>query len=122
MPSIKFNPLTREIELRGSESFIAANFYRIQNLRSENSGVNEMIVASETGQEPLPAENGSPADPDRAVKRAPVRKYIRKAGLPGQQRVVVEVAEEKPKEISIASLREKFGLSASKVRGILRDA
>lgn len=120
MPAIKFNHLTREIELRGSESFIEANFYRIQNLR--NSGVKKMIVASETSQEPLPAENKSQAGLDVAVKRAPVRKYIRKEGLPGQQRVVVEVVEEKPKEISIASLREKFGLSAPKVRGILRDA
>lgn len=121
MPAIKFNYLTKEIELQGSEPFIEANFYRVQNLRSEMSGVKKMIVASETSQEPLPAENQSQAGLDLAVKRAPVRKYIRKAGLPGQQRVV-EAVEEKPKEISIASLREKFGLSASKVRGILRDA
>jgi predicted transcriptional regulator of viral defense system len=42
--------------------------------------------------------------------------------MPGHQRVVVEVVEQKPKEISIASLKEKFGLSESKIAVIIRDA
>ena len=42
--------------------------------------------------------------------------------MPGHQRIVVEVVEQKPREISIASLREKFGLSESKIGGIIRDA
>ena len=42
--------------------------------------------------------------------------------MPGHQRIVVEVAEQKPTEISIASLKEKFGLSESKIGGIIRDA
>ena len=54
------------------------------------------------------------------VKRPPLRKYIRKEGMPGHQRVVAEVAKEKLREISIASLREKFGLSESKNGGIIR--
>jgi len=56
------------------------------------------------------------------AKRPPLRKYIRKEGVPGHQRVVVEVVEQKPREISIASLKEKFGLSDSKIGGIIRDA
>jgi hypothetical protein len=35
---------------------------------------------------------------------------------------VVEVVEQKPREISLASLKEKFGLSESKIGGIIRDA
>ena len=54
--------------------------------------------------------------------RPPLRKYIRKEGMPGHQRVVVEVVEQKPREISIASLKEKFGLSETKIGGIIRDA
>jgi len=56
------------------------------------------------------------------VKRPPLRKYIRKEGIPGHQRIVVEVVEQKPQEISIASLREKFGLSTSKIGITIRDA
>ena len=56
------------------------------------------------------------------AKRLPLRKYIRKEGMPGHQRIVVEVVKLKPTEISIASLKEKFGLSESKIGGIIRDA
>jgi len=56
------------------------------------------------------------------AKRPPVRKYIRKEGIPGHQRITVEVVEQKPREVSLASLKEKFGLSESKVGGIIRDA
>jgi hypothetical protein len=56
------------------------------------------------------------------ASRSPLRKYIRKEGMPGHQRIVVEIAEQKPKEITLASLKEKFGLSNSKIGGISRDA
>jgi len=51
----------------------------------------------------------------------PLRKYIRKEGMPGQQKIVVEVVQQKPKEISVASLKEKFGLSDSKIGGKIRS-
>jgi hypothetical protein len=151
MPSIKFNQLTKEIEVKGSESFIASNFNRIQDLLVENFGVKKMIVSRETkaNQEPqsfmkmkelqanaeLKRHERSEASPmpsttksgcselsqEPMVKRQPLRKYIRKEGMPGQQRIVVEVAEQKPREITIASLKEKFGLSESKIGGIIRD-
>jgi len=55
-------------------------------------------------------------------KRSPLRKYIRKEGMPGHERIVVEIVEKKPAELSLASLKEKFGLSDSKIGGIIRDA
>ena len=39
MSSIKFNHLTREIEMKGSESFIESNFDQIQDLLVESFGV-----------------------------------------------------------------------------------
>jgi hypothetical protein len=45
MPSIKFNPTTKEIEIKGPESFIESNFYRIQDLLTENLGVKKKIVS-----------------------------------------------------------------------------
>ena len=56
------------------------------------------------------------------VTRPPLRKYIRKVGIPGHERIVVEVAEQKPSVISVDSLKDKFGLSESKIEGIIRDA
>jgi hypothetical protein len=152
MPSIKFNQLTKEIEVKGAESFIESNFSKIQDLLVESFGVKKMIVSrkAKVNKEPIlfvkmkesrigaeiKGHELSEASPilsattssilefshELKVKRPPVRKYIRKDGMPGNQRTIVEVAKQKPSEISIASLREKFGLSESKIGGIIRDA
>jgi hypothetical protein len=152
MPGIKFNLLTREIDMNGSESFIESNFNKIQDLLDESFGVKEKMesgitktnqeqisfVKTKTSQAVAEIERHRSAEASRRLpavktaipeiahdmgaKRPPLRKYIRKEGLPGHQRIVVEVAEQKPTEISIASLKEKFGLSESKIGGIIRDA
>ena len=64
----------------------------------------------------------SDVPPTIRVNRPPLRKYIRKEGMPGQQKVVVEVVDQRPHDTSIASLKEEFGLSESKIGGIIRDA
>jgi hypothetical protein len=63
------------------------------------------------------------------VKRPPVRKYfdtfgklIRSEDTSINKNPVVNVIEQKSTEISIASLREKFGLPEPKIGGIIRDA
>jgi len=126
MPSIKFNQATKEIEMRGSESFIESNFNKIQDLLVKSFGVKEKMVSREAKiiQEPISVVEmkESQAGLESKVKRPPMRKYIRKEGMPGHERIVVEVAEQKATEISIASLKEKFGLSDSKIGGIIRDA
>ena len=138
MSSIKFNQLTKEIELKGSESFIESNYDKIQNLLVESFGVKKMVMpiqesqlttemkrpeVFEAPQISQAAISSIPATPPEVrVNRPPLRKYIRKAGMPGQQRIVVEVVDNRPSEISIAALKEKFGLSESKIGGIIRDA
>ena len=151
MSSIKFNQMTKEIEMNGSESFIESNFDKIQDLLIERFGVKKMLASRKTKetQEPIsfvkmkkspvaetkrhelsevpsisPATESSIPVISHELKanRPPLRKYIRKVGIPGHQRIVVQVVEQKPREISIASLKEKFGLSESKIDGIFRDA
>ena len=151
MPGIKFNQLTREIELTGSESFIESNFDRIQGLLAECFAVENRLVSMETKTIPEAVMVELPKDTQEDIKRdelselsqmstaaprasflefseevkatrPPLRKYIRKVGVPGQERTVVEVAEQKVPEISIQSLREKFGLPESKIGGIIREA
>ena len=152
MPSIKFNYLTKEIELKGSESFIESNFDKIQDLLVESFGVKRKMVSRMTKakQEPILAVKVKESQEDAEIKRhelpeghqlspspkpsfpelshelkakrPPLRKYIRKEGIPGHERIVVEIVEKKPAELSLASLKEKFGLSDSKIGGIIRDA
>jgi hypothetical protein len=151
MPSIKFNCLTKEIEMKGTESFIESNFDKIHDILIESFGVKKKMALrkTETNREPIPftrseqpqasaeAEKHDQAEAspissareysaqemshELKAKRPPVRKYIRKVGTPGKERIVVEVAEQKQKEISLASVKEKFGLSESKIGGIIRD-
>jgi hypothetical protein len=152
MPSIKFNCLTKEIEMEGSESFIESNFDKIQDLLIESFGVKRKMISrkTKTNQEPIsvvkvresqagvkitgselsnvsqlsPATISSMPEISHEIKanRPPLRKYIRKVGIPGHERTVVEIVEQKPKEITLASLKEKFGLSETKIGGIIRDA
>ena len=106
------------MEVKNLESFIESNFNKIRNLRVESFGVKKMIVSRETSQESIGPEFAH----ELKATRPPVRKYIRKEGMPGHQKTVVEVVEQKQNEISIAALKEKFGLSESKIGGIIRDA
>lgn len=153
MSNIKFNQLTNEIELKGSESFVESYYNKIQDLLVESFGVKMIAVprkavsnqksmsigkmkesqasVSEIKKQEIPeaaqisiAATSSICEAPLAVRvnRPPLRKYIRKEGVPGQQRIVVEVVDSRPNEISIASLKEKFGLSESKISGIFRDA
>jgi hypothetical protein len=152
MTTIKFNYLTKEIEMEGSESFIESNFNRIQDLLVESFGVKKKMASrmtkanqkpissvkvkeSQSGAEIKVHELSSASQLSPAIKpsiheiphelkakRPPLRKYIRKVGIPGHERTVIEVVEQKPKELSLASLKEKFGLSETKIGAIIRDA
>ena len=152
MPGIKYNLITREIEMKGSESFIESNFNKIQDLMIETFGVKKKMTLKKAkeNREPISVEEAkefqtsveitghdlsdasqismatkSASSEDflkSSVNRPPLRKYIRQVGMPGHQKIMVEVVEQKQQEISISSLREKFGLSESKLGGILRDA
>lgn len=154
MSSIRFNYLTREIEMEGTEAFIESNFNMIRNLLVESYGVKKKMLSRETktrsNQEPIsfvkikevqtitetakpelskslsPLPATEPFVPevsrDSRATRPPLRKYIRRERISGHERTVVEVVGQKPKEISITSLKEKFGLSESKIEGIIRDA
>jgi hypothetical protein len=138
--------------MKGSESFIESNFNKIQDLMIETFGVKKMMTLrrAKENREPVSGvkleefqtsieitrhdlselsqistasksavfENSAKLN----VNRPPLRKYIRQVGMPGHQKMMVEVVDQKQREISIASLREKFGLSESKLGGILRDA
>jgi hypothetical protein len=159
MNGIKFNRTTKEIEIKGSESFIESNFDVIEELLAERLGVIKTTGSTktkfdekpilwveavepqateaikipdgiETPEVALATQQDIPeARQELKVKRPPMRKYfntlgqlIRSEDTSINKNSVVNVVEQKPTEISIASLKEKFGLPESKIGGIIRDA
>lgn len=125
MPRIKFSYLTHEIEISGPESFVAEIFDWIGEPLNESIGVErkKMLTAEASFEKTndIQGSTSTAASSAPAAKRPPLRKYIRREGSPGQERIVVEVAQEKPAEMTLASLKEKFGLTGSKF-GAIRDA
>lgn len=138
--------------MEDSEAFIESNFDKNQDLLVESFGAKRKMASRRTkaNQEPLSGEKVKESQVGAEIKRhelseapptltetkyampenshefqqkrPPLRKYIRKVGSPGHQQTVVEIVEQKPKAISLESLREKFGLSDAKIGGIIRDA
>jgi len=117
---IRFNPVTREIEIEGSEEFVKAYFNKIQKMISG--------APSETAKE------------SRAVKVSPAKKAIKepKAVKPFPAKKVKKVAKKKPgakrvtntdkvigliqgstEGISTAQLKEKTGLPESQIWNIV---
>ena len=158
MSIIKFNSTTKEIEIKGSESFIESNFYQIQALLIESFGVKKEKASRQTNADNEPLFSGENIEPITEalrtseiseapeelpatkpeihkvpqapkVPRPPVRKYfntlgkyIRSEDTSINKSQAVDVIGHIPDEISIASLKEKFGLSEKQIEGIIKDA
>ncbi|MBM4313865.1 MAG: hypothetical protein FJ122_08090 [Deltaproteobacteria bacterium] len=158
MSDIRCNPMTREIEIIGSESFIEAHFHKIEALMIEGFGEKEEQASILTGmdKEPMlssetketireaprsadisitpselpttgPESGEAPQAPK--VPRPPVRKYfntlgklIRSEDTSINKSQPVDVLGQTPEELSVASLREKFGLSERQIEEVIKDA
>ena len=78
MSSIRFNKESKEIELIGSESFIAANFHIIQNLLAENERLKRKNTVTKMNRRPRlltkPAKSKTPeALVDSEVPKSPLK-------------------------------------------------
>jgi hypothetical protein len=158
MCRIIYNQSTKEMEIKGSESFIESNFHHIENIIRESfvtmnkkaSGKSttdrEIRIADEI-QKPKAVRlkrscessaSGIPAATESRVRevpeapkanRPPVRKYfnalgkcIRSEDTSIGKNQAVDPAGKNLEGISIASLKEKFGLSQQQIEGIIKDA
>jgi hypothetical protein len=158
MSNIKFNSSTKEIEIKGSESFIESNFYQIQALLIESFGGKKAKVSRQTRADKEPLLSGETREPITVALRAseiseapeelpatkqeihevpqaprvarpPVRKYfntlgklIRSEDTSINKSQHVDVLGRIPEELSVASLKEKFGLSEKQIEEIIKDA
>ena len=146
MASIKFNTATKEIEIKGPESFIESNFDKIMDLLTDSLGVKkkklsrktravkEPILSVETNESQTTEVIGIPevdeapeavlatepviheAPQETKVKRPPLRIYIRAGAKTVYTSQTVDHNEQVPEMISLASLKEKFGLTQQKSR------
>lgn len=158
MSSIAFNQTTKEIEIKGPESFIESNLHKIEAIMRESfatmkkkvSGktttnreirLSDEIQKSQTTQVMRISEISAPETQAAAkpgvqevpeapkATRPPVRKYfntlgkhIRSEDTSIGKNQAVGLIGRTPEGISIASLKEKFGLSQQQIEGIIKDA
>ena len=107
---IRFNPITKEIEVEGSEKFVRTYFQKLQELLSQGAG------AKRTRQ---------PKQKVRSVKRAMGAKATpgrRKVAKGTQADTVVAIVSGSEGGITTSALREKTGLSERQIWSIVYRA
>jgi hypothetical protein len=138
---IRFNPVTKEIEVEGSESFVKTYFDKIQAMISgtaeekaktnrEPEAVTE-APAKEAEEKPKEVKDPSVSKAKKAPKtvKPTVAKKIQKAGkkAPAEKRVtnidlVVSLIQGVPEGISTAELKTRTGLAESQLWNIVTRA
>lgn len=114
---IRFNPLTKEIEVEGSETFVKTYFAKLQAMIS---GAPE-AEAEGSGANAAPAVGKGPkaSSPGKARKTA--------TGEPGERRVthidrIVGLIQESAEGISTTELKDKTGLVETQIWSIVNRA
>jgi hypothetical protein len=114
---IRFNPVTKEIEVEGSETFVKTYFNKLQAMIS---GAPEAVAEGPKAAKTAPANAGKRGP--RAVKAPAPEK-----GEPGGKRVthidmIVGLIQGSAEGISTAELKEKTGLVESQIWSIVNRA
>jgi hypothetical protein len=120
---IRFNPVTKEIEVEGSEEFVKIYFDKLQTMMS---GASEIIEKGPGVEKVRPVKKAKSAP--KAAKESPPKKANNadKKG-PGDYRVtnidaVVGLIQSSPEGISTAELKEKTGLVERQIWSIVNRA
>lgn len=122
---IRFNPVTKEIEIEGSESFVKTYFDKIQAMIS---GGPSAVV----GEPAVRAVKAAPGNKNRKVSDPAQRNTagkVRKAKRqePGAKRIthidrIVSLIQGAPEGISTAELKSKTGFAEAKIWNIISRA
>jgi hypothetical protein len=125
---IKFNPVTKEIEVEGTEQFVKTYFGKIQAMIS---GAAEKKAAIKKGLKTVTVKAVTVKADKKKPKavRARPRKKARKIATrkPGEKRItnldtIVGVIQGSTEGISTAELKEKTGLAESQIWNIVNAA
>lgn len=107
---IRFNPVTKEIEIEGSEVFVRTYFSKIQKLLSEPAG--------EKTEEPKPAKKR----PAKKTKKTKGKSGQKKAPKETHMDTVVGLIRSSDAGITTAGLKEKTGLAERQIWSIVYRA
>jgi hypothetical protein len=120
---IRFNPVTKEIEIEGSEVFVKTYFNKLQAMMS---GMTEKIM-----DDPKEAKT-RPAKKDEIGSKAASPSTLKKAGKaalmePGKKKVthiaaIVGLVQANAEGISTSALKEKTGLAERQIWSIVDRA
>ncbi len=105
---IRFNPVTKEIEVEGSEAFVKTYFHKLQVMMS---GVDE-----KTTKEPKASKAPSRKEGGKAAKKEPRKKKVTHIGA------IVGLIQASAKGISTSTLKEKTGLTERQIWSIVNRA
>lgn len=129
---IKFNPVTKELEIEGAEKFVKTYFDKIQKLIA---GIGEAIseaprkrktkAAKETPAKKAPAKKQAEKKTLQPKKAAKAAGKAKKAVKPKRERkgnVVLGLIQESAEGITTTELKEKTGLKDRQVWAIVQRA
>ena len=127
---IKFNPVTKEIEIEGSEKFVKTYFNKIQSLLS---GTQKAIVKAPIKEKPIKEKaperkpvKERPVKKVRQSKRAPKvikeEKFVRKTKRGDMSKAVLALIQDSPEGIAMTELKKKTGLTDRQIWPIISVA
>jgi hypothetical protein len=107
---IRFNPVTKEIEIEGSEAFVKTYFQKLQGLLSQSQ---EKKI-----EKPLQKK----ARPARKAKKAQAKPGKKKAAKETQMDAIVSLISRTEGGITTATLKEKTGLAERQIWSVVYRA
>jgi len=105
---IRFNPVTKEIEIEGSEAFVKTYFHKLQAMMSE--------LAEKAAEEPQAKKARSAKKSAKVAKVETRKKKVTHIGA------VVGLIQASAKGISTSLLKEKTGLTERQIWSIVNRA
>jgi len=120
---IRFNPVTKDIEIEGSEEFVKVYFNKIQEMILDSS---KEIVEEPRIEKVRPVEKAK-KEPKAVKARPPKKSRKAKKKEPGVKKVtnvdaVVTLIQGSTEGISTAELKEKTGLTEHQIWNIVNRA
>jgi len=107
---IRFNPLTKEIEIAGSEAFVKTYFHKLQELLSQFTG--------KKGERPSKADAG----PERKTRRAKEEPGKGKQAKQTQMDAVVSMIRGVEGGMTTSELKDKTGLAERQIWSVVYRA
>jgi predicted Rossmann fold nucleotide-binding protein DprA/Smf involved in DNA uptake len=111
---IKFNPVTKEIEIEGSEKFVKTYFTKIQKMLL---GIQEAVAKAPIKEKPVKKA--------RQLKKAPVvkgKKPTKQSKKRSNVNTVLTLVQKSPEGITTTELKKKTGLTDKQIWAIIANA